>query len=252
MENELVSIITPAYNAGKWINDCIKSVLQQTYKNWEMIIVDDNSQDNTLDIIKEFEYDSRIKYIKNEMNLGVANSRNKAINNAQGRYIAFLDSDDIWHPEKLEKQLEFMNENHYEFSFTKYEMFYEGESKSNKVINIPNIITYHDYLKNTIIGCLTVIIDRNKIPYFSVQSGELEDVKTWMYLLKNGYNAYGLNDTLAYYRVSSNSASSDKIKNALRYFRCLREHEKINIILSVYYEGYYIYNAIKKRLQNTQ
>lgn len=245
---ELVSIITPVYNGEKWIAECIESVQKQTYHNWEMIIVDDNSQDSTLDIINKYLYDSRIKVYTNDSNMKVAFSRNLAIKNSKGRYIAFLDSDDLWLPNKLKKQIEFMKKNDYAFTFTGYEMF-KDNGEVLCTIEVPKKVTYHDYLKNTIIGCLTVIIDKKKITNFKSQTGSLEDVKTWLYVLKNYCDAYGLNENLARYRVSNNSISSNKIKNAKLYFDCLKNFEKLNFIKCIYYEFCYLFNAIKKRIK---
>lgn len=248
MINDLVSIITPVYNGESWILECIKSVQNQTYKNWEMLIVDDFSTDKTREVVRETLIDQRIRLYSNSENKGVSFSRNIAISNAKGRYIAFLDADDVWLPQKLEKQLSFMKDNNFSFTFTGYKMF-TNKNKIISEIKVPSIINYKDYLKNTIIGCLTVMIDRQYIQDFRCQEGSLEDVKTWMFLLKNYCSAYGLNESLALYRVTDNSVSSNKLKNAFLYYQCLKEHEKISYFKSIYYELCYIINAVKKRIK---
>lgn len=247
--NDLVSIITPVYNGEKWISECIESVIAQTYKNWELIIVNDNSKDSTVEIVNRYVNDKRIKLLSNDINRGVDFSRNLALNSAKGDFIAFLDSDDLWYPEKLEKQISFMKQNNYNFTFTSYERFYDNGETIN-IIHVPPKITYNDYLKNTIIGCLTVIINRRNYKNFRLGTGKLEDVKTWMIVLKEFSDGYGLDENLAKYRVSSNSASSNKFKNAKLYFDCLRKHERLGLLKSCFYEILYIYNAVKKRLKS--
>ena len=168
---------------------------------------------------------------------------------SNGRFIAFLDSDDCWKPNKLERQIQFMLENEYGFTFTDYEIMNNKKALKHKhVYHVPNKITYKQYLKNTIIGCLTVVMDKEKLGNVEVEIGNLEDVLTWMKYLKKGYDAYGLKENLACYRVTENSVSSNKFKNAKRYFICLRKYQNLSLMKSLYYEFFYICNAIKKRL----
>lgn len=245
----LVSIITPAYKCEKYIAECMDSVINQTYKNWEMIIVNDKSPDRTESIVKDYMVkDQRIKLYTQQVNEGVAAARNKAIKMSSGRFIAFLDSDDCWKPNKLERQIQFMIKNRSGFSFTEYEIMDNKSASIGKVIHVPDKISYEQYLKNTIIGCLTVVMDKEILGDIEVETGNLEDVLTWMKYLKRGYDADGLQENLASYRVSENSVSSNKIKNAKRYFICLRKHQKLSFVKSLYCEFFYIFNAIKKRL----
>ena len=159
---DIVSIITPSYNSEKYLKDCIVSVLNQTFKSWEMLIVDDASSDNSRSVIESYlKKDKRIKAFFLEKNIGPAMARNYAINKASGRYIAFLDSDDMWLPNKLELQLDFMKLNNYSFVFSSYQVISENNSNVINEIIVPNKISYNQYLKNTIIGCLTVMIDKN-------------------------------------------------------------------------------------------
>jgi Glycosyltransferases involved in cell wall biogenesis len=248
LNNEyLVSIITPAYNCEKVISETIESVLSQTYTNYEMIIVDDCSKDNTVEVAQKYVLkDSRIRLIQQNKNQGTAVARNTGIENANGRFIAFLDSDDLWKPTKLEKQIEFMLENNYGFTFTSYEIMRENSELTGRVFHAPKTIKYIDYLKNTIIGLLTVVMDRELIGDIYMQHGYLEDVLTWMFYLKSGVTAYGYDENLASYRVVKNSKSNNKVRNAKRYFICLRQ-QRLPIHKCFYYELCYMFNAVKKR-----
>lgn len=246
----LVSVIMPAYNCEKYIAASIKSVINQSYSTWELIIVDDCSKDNTTLVIEEYaEKYSNIKLIKHKVNSGSAAARNTAISEANGRYIAFLDSDDLWYPDKLDKQIHFMIDNGYFFTFTGYETFSSENNNAISVFSVPKSINYDQYLKNTIIGNLTVILDRWNIPNVHVEYGELEDVLTWMHFLKKGYTAFGLNQTLARYRVYATSKSGNKVKNAIRYFKCLWIEQGLSFPKSFICEIGYLYNASMKRLK---
>lgn len=245
----LVSIITPAYNCERYIEDCINSVINQTYENWEMIIVNDKSTDNTRSIIDGYtKKDSRIKLYNQQVNAGAATARNKAIDMSKGRFIAFLDADDIWKSTKLQTQISFMLENKFGFTFTSYEVMSDKAEARKKIFHAPKLITYKKYLKNTIIGCLTVIMDKQVIGNVKFENGHLEDVLTWMKYLKEGHTAHGLDENLATYRIVENSISGNKFKNAKRYYNCLRERQKLSVIKSIYYQIGYMYNATKKRL----
>ncbi|MGV8905502.1 MAG: glycosyltransferase family 2 protein [Acetobacterium sp.] len=245
----LVSVITPAYNCEKYIKECIDSVINQTYKNWEMIIVNDNSNDNTKENIEEYiKKDQRIKLYNQQVNSGAAAARNKAIEISNGRFVAFLDSDDSWKSKKLEKQVDFMIDNKYGFTFTSYEIMSDKPEEQKKIFHVPQKINYNQYLKNTIIGCLTVIMDKEILGEIKFETGHLEDVLTWMKYLKKGNIAYGFDENLASYRVTENSVSSNKFKNAKCYYICLREQQNLSVVKSVYCQIGYMFNALRKRL----
>lgn len=250
MNDNLVSIITPVYNAERFLRQTIDSVLRQEYKCWEMILVDDCSTDNSEKIIKEYmKNDSRIKYIRLEVNSGAAVSRNIAIENSNGRYIAFLDSDDIWTPSKLKVQIEFMKKNNIGFSFSDYKVMTEEGQEINRVIRVPKEIDYKGYLKNTIIGCLTVVIDRKICgDFYMVNIRKNQDMATWLAIMKTGRKAYGINECLGVYRLVDGSISNNKIKAAKSVWKTYREVEKFNIIRSFYYFSGYSINAVKKRV----
>ena len=248
--NSLVSIITPSYNSSKFINDCVNSVFSQTYKNWEMIIVDDCSEDNSKEIISELSTkDKRIKPIFLEKNVGAAEARNIAIRQSKGKYVAFLDSDDLWNPKKLEKQLYFMNKNEIVFSYTNYQLMSEnGEDLSNFIL-APEKMTYDSYLKNTIIGCLTVIIDREKSGEFEMPNiCSSHDMALWLLIMKRGFSAYGLDDNLAKYRVVSSSNTANKWRAAKDVWRVYRQFEKLSFFYSIWCFLNYAFNAIIKRI----
>jgi len=248
--NNLVSIITPSYNSSKFIEECINSVITQSYIDWEMIIVDDYSTDNSRDLILKFaKEDNRINPIFLDENLGAAAARNIAIKQSKGKYIAFLDSDDIWKSEKLEKQLSFMNDRNIAFSFTSYLPMSEDGKEYFNIIKVPEKMTYASYLRNTIIGCLTVIIDKEKTGKFQMPNiRSSHDMALWLLIMKRGFSAYGLDENLAYYRIVSNSNTSKKWKAAKEVWDVYRKVEKLNIIYSVYNFIGYAYNAIKKRM----
>jgi teichuronic acid biosynthesis glycosyltransferase TuaG len=248
--SNLVSIITPSYNSSRFIVECVNSVISQTFQNWEMIIVDDCSNDNSKDIISVLSAkDERIKSIFLEENVGSAEARNIAIRQAKGKYIAFLDSDDIWKKDKLEKQIEFMNEKNISFSFTSYQPISEDGKIEYSVITAPNKMSYHSYLKNTIIGCLTVIIDKEKTGDFQMPNiRSSHDMALWLLIMKRGFSAYGLDENLAYYRIVSTSNTSKKWKAAKEVWDVYRRQEKLNILYSIYCFIGYAFNAIKKRV----
>lgn len=250
MKKELVSIITPSYNSSKFIEDTINSVISQTYGYWELIIVDDCSKDNSVSIIKKYiEKDCRIKLIQNKENKGAAETRNEALKIAKGSFIAFLDSDDLWLPKKIEEQLSFMKKNNYPISFTDYELIDEDGYFLGKVVRTVSSIDYKGYLKNTIIGMSTAMIDTNMIePFKFVNIRTRQDTYLWITLLKRGHNAYGLNTVLANYRVRKDSISANKLKAARRVWYLYYNLEKLGLVRSAYYFMNYVFNAIKKRV----
>ena len=250
MNEPLVSIITPVYNAERFLSDTIKSVQNQTYKNWEILLIDDCSKDNSAQIIKEFQkYDNRIKYIKLKKNSGASVSRNEGIRNAKGRFIAFVDSDDIWKPEKLEIQIKYMLKENLGFTFTSYRYMKENGELTNKIAKAPSKINYNGLLKNTIIGCSTVVIDREIVDYFEmplVRRGQ--DTATWLQILRKEKYAYGIEQDLVNYRLVGESLSSNKIIALKRTWNTYRNVEKLGLLKSSYVFCFYIFNAIKKRI----
>ena len=247
MQESKVSIIIPVYNAEKFIGKTMESVLNQTYKNWEMLIFNDKSKDNSLKIIKKYsEKDERIKVIDSKENVGVVMARNKLTEIATGEFIAFLDADDYWREEKLEKQIKFMKEQNALISCTEYTRVTEDEKEINDII-IKEKITYEDMLKNNYLGCLTVIYNANRLGkrYFKEREKN-EDYVLWLEIVKETKIIFGLKENLAFYRVLNNSRSSNKIKAAKDRWDVYRKIEKLSLFKSIYYFLQYVIRALKK------
>ena len=246
--NDLVSIITPAYNAEEYIAETIESVLDQTYPKWEMLIVNDCSKDNTAEIVQCYAAkDNRIKLINLKQNSGAAVARNTAIQNAKGRYIAFLDSDDLWKKEKLQKQLAFMQQNGYSFTFTAYEHFKDRKENIQNIVKVPKSLNYKQALKGNQIGCLTVMLDRSHVQNIEFSKQKHEDYILWLNSLKQGITAFGLNESLALYRIgNSKSISNNKLKSALWTWNVYRNNMKLSFIESLYYFIFYIFRGLRK------
>ena len=247
MEKEKVSIIVPMYNAEKFIGKAIETVLSQTYENWEMLIMNDVSTDNSLAVVNEFaKKDDRIKVVNTEKNMGVVKGRNHLIDLARGKYIAFLDADDYWHSEKLEKQIQFMKEKNASISCTEYTRVRENGEKINEVV-IKSEISYTDMLKNNYLGCLTVMYDAEKVGkrYFK-ELEKNEDYVLWLEIVKDVKTIFGLKENLAYYRVLDNSRSSNKVKTAKVRWEIYRKVEKLSLLKSIYYFLHYAVRAVLK------
>ena len=246
----LVSIITPSYNSSRFINECVNSVLGQTYTNWELIIVDDASNDNSRELISNIAArDNRIKFVFLTKNIGVAGSRNIALEKSKGRYIAFLDSDDVWKKEKLTKQIHFMQSNNVLFSFSSYEPMSENGIEIFKEIKAPFKIDYNTLLKNTIIGCLTVVLDKDKIGDFKVPNLKTsQDLALWLSIMKDGVIAYGIKQSLAYYRIVGKSNTSNKFKVFVGIWKVYRNEEGLGYMKSIWCFLNYAFNAVKKRI----
>lgn len=243
-----VSIVTPAYNAALFLKDMVNSVIAQTFTNWEMIIVDDCSTDDTFSIAKSLEAkDSRIKVFRNDANLGVALTRNRALDIASGPYIAFLDADDLWEPRKLEKQIAFMESGQYVFTYTAYQFFDSKTGEMGKIIHPPKEMTTNKIYGDTSIACLTVIVNREiSGPFHMPNIGHTEDNITWQDILSKGYKAYLLDEVLAYYRHGNGSLTMNKKKAAAQQWLTYRTYYRFSRIKSAYYFCCYAINAIKK------
>ncbi len=234
MEKELVSIIMPSYNTGKFIEETINSVISQTYSNWELIIVDDCSTDNTDEILKNIN-DDRIIYLKNEKNSGAAVSRNKALREAKGRWMAFLDSDDLWVPQKLEKQIKFMKGNGYYFTYTNYSEIDENGNLNGKRITGPKKITKTGMFNYCWPGCLTVMYDASKIGLIQIEDiKKNNDYAMWLKVCKKA-DCYLLDEELAMYRKRSGSISNHSYIALIKWhYKLYREAEHQNLICSLF------------------
>ena len=248
--NPLVSIIMPCYNAEHYIAQSIESVLAQTYDNWELLITDDASTDKSVEIISKYsKNDERINVLVPDEHQGIARTRNMSISRASGRFVAFLDSDDIWYPEKLEKQIKFMLDNDLAFTYSSYEIIdCQGKAK-NKIVKDTGVMSYKKYLRNTIICCGTVVVDREKTGHFATPIIKTsEDMSLWLSIMRRGFAAYPVPGPLHKYRITPGSASSNKIKASADVWRVYRKLEKLSLLKSSVNFICYAINAVKKRV----
>lgn len=235
--NELVSIIMPSYNTANFISETIESVLAQTYSNWELIIVDDCSTDDTDAVVCPYLADDRIRYIKNEKNSGAAISRNRALREAKGKWVAFLDSDDLWFPEKLEKQISFMKNKGYHFSYTNYIEMNEDSAPNGRRITGPKKITKHGMYNYCWPGCLTVMYDVETIGLIQIADiKKNNDYAMWLKACRKA-DCYLLNQTLAKYRSGrAGSISTQSIKTMIGWhYKLFRENEKKNPVFAAFH-----------------
>ena len=229
----LVSIIMPSYNTGRFISETIESVLAQSYSNWELIIVDDCSKDNTDDVVNQYLADTRIHYIKNETNSGAAVSRNRALREAKGKWIAFLDSDDLWEPDKLKKQIAFMEDNNYHFSYTNYIEIDEESAPNGKSVTGPKRITKHGMYNYCWMGCLTVMYDVETVGLIQIEDiKKNNDYAMWLKACEK-VNCYLLDENLARYRKRSGSISNHGYMKLIKWhYKLYREAENKNPLSS--------------------
>lgn len=247
--NELVSIITPSYNTADFIGLTIDSVINQTYQNWEMIIVDDASTDNSVAVIEEYvKKDDRIIPIYLKDNKGQGNARNIATDIAKGRFITFLDSDDLLHPMKIEKHIKYMLEINVSFSYTSYGFIDESGFEILKPFHVSKRpIGYYDLLKRTEISCLTAMYDATAIgKQHMIDIRKKQDYELWLRILKTGIKAYPLDEVLAFYRQRKNSTTNNKKKLIKLHYIFLREIEKLSVFQSLYYTLSWGWNGFKK------
>ncbi len=246
--NPIISIIMPLYNCEKFLKASVNSVISQRYKNWELIIVDDSSRDNSYQIAKQLaNSEDRIKLYQMKQNSGVAKVRNFAIKKARGDFISFLDSDDLWESEKLQKQLSFMQKEGVLFSFTAFSPITEDD-RVKEINHVPNRLTYEGLLKRTVIGCLTVMYDAKKLGkcYFDESLGKHEDYQCWLEILKKIPFGGGLDENLAFYRLRESSLSSNKLIAASYVWKIIYRYQKIPFFKAIYYFSHYAIAAILK------
>lgn len=238
MAQELISIITPSYNSSRFVEQTLNSVLAQSYTNWEMVIVNDGSKDNSPDIIQKYaDSDPRIRLI-HQPNGGSAAARNNALRNANGRYICFLDADDLLHPNFLEHQLQFITQNNATIVFASYNRINEQGDTILRPFIVPNRVNYTGLLKSCSISCLTAMFDKQKTGdvYFEEALRSMrDDFVFWLTILKRGGYAYGNKEILGSYRVFANSTTGNKRKVIKPQFNVYYKVEKLGLIRSLYY-----------------
>lgn len=244
----LISVIMPAYNSEYTIERAIESVLAQTYTRFELLVIDDYSTDNTVKLVDSFmKQDSRVILLKNTQNLGVAATRNLGCRKAKGEYLAFLDSDDVWFEDKLQKQILFMQEKGCDLSYTAYSFIKpnDGPSRTERVYNVPENITYEKLLKENVIGCSTVMINAAALKGHEFNKAFAhEDYALWLDLAKSGKTLCGLNEVLTGYAYGGRS--SNKFKAAKDRWTIYRQSQNLSIVKASYYMFFYTINAIKK------
>ncbi len=252
MDEPLVSIIMPVYNSEPYLETSIMSVINQTYLNWELWLIDDKSSDNSKQIISSFTaIDKRIKSIFLTANSGTAITRNTAILRSEGKYIAFLDSDDLWLREKLSQQITYMEMNERSFTFTSYANMDENGKDLKRIIYAPKTVNYNQLLKNNTIGCLTAIYNSEKFGKMLMpEIRKRQDYGLWLNILKTGEIGYGLNEILAIYRTGKASLSNKKT-NVLKYnWILLRKHQNLSFFSSLYYFSCFLVNKSLKYIRS--
>lgn len=253
MEQDLVSIIVPVYNVEKYIVETMDCVRKQTYPHWELLLVEDGSRDKSVAVIEEYirqTGDERIKLIRQPENMGAARARNRGLEEAAGRYIAYLDADDLWVPEKLQKEITFMQEKDAAFAFTGYEFADENGVGLGRIVRVPEILNYKEALKNTTIFTTTVMFDTTKIEKTLLEMPIIksEDTALWWKVLRNGYVAYGLDENLVKYRRVGKSLSSNKLEAVRRIWNLYRKAEGMSVINSAYHFCFWAVRAVKRRV----
>ena len=251
--NDLVSIIVPVYNVKKYIAATIESVLAQTYTNWELLLIENASTDGTKEFVAEYlkdHPDDRITFCVIDENIGAAAARNYGMDISKGRFVAYLDSDDLWMPDKLEKQVAFMLEKQAAFSFTGYEFALACGTGTGKVVKVPETIDYKQALQNTTIFTSTVMFDTSKLAKSELHMPlvKSEDTALWWRILRGGQLAYGLNENMVLYRRIDGSLSSNKIEALRRIWNLYRKEEKLSIPFSMYNFCLWAWRAVKRRV----
>lgn len=253
MKLDLVSIVTPVYHAQDYIKETLDSVLAQDYEKWEHILVVDGSDDPTIAPIKEYmemHPTANIRLIIQETNQGAAHARNRGVREAQGRYIAYIDADDLWRKDKLSLQLAFMEKKGAAFSFTGYEFGDEYAIGTGKIVSVPETITYKQALKNTTIFTSTVIFDTLLLSKEEIEMPIMksEDTALWWKILRKGYRAHGLDENLVTYRRPVKSLSSNKLEAVRRIWNLYRKAEGLSVPKSIYYFCFWAVTAVYRRL----
>lgn len=249
MDSEFVSIVTPAYRCASVVGETIQSVLAQTYPHWEMLIVEDCSPDNTREVIQHWTtVDPRVKLINLESNCGPAMARNAALEQAQGRWVAFLDSDDLWLPQKLERSLEFARKCDAAFVYTGFRRIPAAGGEPGRYIGASGTLNYRQLLGNTAIATSTVMIDTARTGPIRMRKTYYDDFDCWLQILKKGVVAHGLDADLMRYRLMEKSVSRNKGKSALKVWRAYRDLEGLSLVASMWYFSQYAVRGFLKHL----
>ena len=247
MNSDLVSVITPAYRCAGVVGDTIRSVLGQTHPHWEMLIVEDCSPDNTRDVLREWtKVDPRVRLIEQPKNGGPAMARNAALERAKGRWIAFLDSDDLWLPQKLERSIAFAESYQAPLVFTGFRRIPADGGEEGRYIGVPRTLSYRQLLGNTAIATSTVMLDRHIVGEVRMRKTYYDDFDCWLQLLKPGRTAYGLDEDLMRYRVMGESVSRNKRNSATKVWHAYRDLEQLSLPASCWYFTNYAVRGLLK------
>jgi teichuronic acid biosynthesis glycosyltransferase TuaG len=247
VSDALVSIVTPAFNAERYLPQTIESVLAQSYRNWELLVADDCSTDATRRVAQEYAArDPRVRPIALERNSGPAMARQAAVEAARGSFVAFLDSDDLWLPGKLERQLEFMHARQAGLSFTAFRRISRDGGEVGHLIRAPASLSYRELLGNTAIATSTAMIDRSRTGAFRMVKTYYDDFALWLEITRRGFPALGLDEDLMRYRVVGGSVSRNKGRSALMVWRTYREVERLGLARSCWSFARYAANAMRK------
>lgn len=243
-----VSVIMPAYNAERFIEEAIRSVMAQTVTDWELLVLDDGSTDSTADIVTQLvAEDARIRYLPNEHNMGVARTRNRGFDLCNGKYVALIDSDDVWLPEKLEKQLALAEDTAADIIYCSYGIIDESCEQVCEDFLVPPAVDFDQFLTKSVISCSTALLSRKVVDqYRFITEFYHEDLALWLQLLQDGYQARGVADVLAQYRVMQGTRASNKLKSALNRWRIYRRHMGFPVGKSLSLLTEYAFLGIKK------
>lgn len=247
----MISIVIPVHNAQAYIEETVQSVLAQTVQDFELLLVEDGSKDASAEKLKELAAkDARIRFFTNGEPHGACHARNLGIREAKGRYLAFLDADDLWLPQKLERSLARLQETDGAFLFTAYEFGDQDAKGTGKIVHVPEQLTYRQALPRTIIFTSTVVFDLTKLKKEQIFMPEItsEDTATWWNILRSGVTAYGLDENLVVYRRAGKSLSSNKLEAIRRIWILYRKNEKLGILPSLYYTCGWAVRAVARRL----
>ncbi len=245
--SDLVSIITPAYRCAGVVGETIQSVVDQTYPHWEMLIVEDCSPDNTREVLREWtKIDPRVRLIQQPENGGPAMARNAGLERAQGRWIAFLDSDDLWLPHKLERSIAFAETHQAPLVFTGFRRIPADGGGEGRYIGVPRTLSYRQLLGNTAIATSTVLLDRSIVGEVRMRKTYYDDFDCWLQLLKPGRTAYGLDEDLMRYRVMGESVSRNKRNSAAKVWRAYRDLEQLSVPSACWYFTNYAVRGLLK------
>lgn len=251
--NKMVSIIVPVYNAENYIVETMDSVLAQTYTDWELVLVLNGCTDSSEAVVKRYKeehLEKNILVIVDSENKGAAMARNRGVNEASGRYIAYVDADDIWMKEKLEHQMKFMQEKDAAFVCSGYEFADENAKGTGKIVHVPATLSYREALKNTTIFTSTVIFDTLKLSKEKIQMPNIksEDTALWWKVLREGNLVYGLDENLVLYRRPKKSLSSNKLEAIKRVWNLYRKSENLSVLYSAYNFCFWAIRAVLRRV----